>query len=177
MTSKNWHPLVRGLHWLTVPVMAACVGAMWLHEAFDKADPVRAQLVQTHFLLGLVLGLLAIFRLTARAFTQPPEHSMAPKHASLIKLAHLGLYGVLLALPVLGYIAVSGRGTPIEMLGVLSLPPMSVAKDTAHLAKELHEGLANSLLGLLTIHVGMAVYHTVVLKDKVLASMRGTADR
>ncbi len=174
--TKNWHFSVRALHWLSVPMMVACVGAMWAHEAFDKADPTRATLVQLHFLLGGLIGVLVVARLLARAATQAPQHDMAPKLGRLVKLGHLALYGLLLLLPVSGYIAVSGRGAPIDLLGMMSVPPLPVTKDTAHFFKEVHEGVANGVLALLALHVGMAVYHAVVLKDKVMDAMRGRAD-
>lgn len=177
MQSNNWNPAIRAQHWLTVLLMILCVGAVWGHEAFDKTDPLRAQLMQLHFLLGGAIGLLTLLRLATRAFITGPAHATTPTLALLAKLGHLGIYLLMLALPVCGYIAVSGKGVPINLLGLIEIPALPVGKEWGKAFKELHEGLANGLLALLALHVAAAVLHAVVLKDKVLHSMLGRADR
>lgn len=181
MQSKNWNPLIRAQHWLTFLVMIVCIGAVWSHEAFDKADPLRAQLMQLHFLLGGTIGLLTLSRLLTRAFVSAPFvaaplNSEAVMLGLLAKLGHLGLYLLMLTLPVCGYVAVSGKGLPINLLGLLEIPPLPVSKELAKAFKELHEGLANGLIALVAVHVAAAVFHAVLLKDKVLHAMIGRAD-
>lgn len=175
MENSTWNPLVRAQHWLAVLLMVACVGAVWSHEAFDKADPLRAQLMQIHFLLGGTIGLLAVSRLLTRASVKPPAIALTPVVARLAKAGHLGLYALMLLLPICGYVAVSGKGVPIDLLGLVAVPPLPVDKDVAKIFKELHEGLANGLIWLVALHVAAAVFHAVVLKDKVLQSMTGHA--
>ncbi|QDX80036.1 hypothetical protein B9N43_01460 [Denitratisoma sp. DHT3] len=176
MRNNNWPPLIRAQHWLTVLLMVLCIGAVWSHEAFDKADPLRARLMQFHFLLGGTIGLLTLPRLLTRAFVKAPVHPMAAAVALLAKAGHLGLYLLMILLPVCGYIAVSGKGLPIDLLGLVDIPPLPVSKDTAKAFKELHEGLANGLIALVALHVAAAIFHAVALKDKVLHSMMGRAD-
>lgn len=175
MQNNNWPPLIRALHWLAVLLMALCIGAVWSHEAFDKTDPLRAQLMQFHFLLGGVIGLLTCSRLLTRALVKDPVHSMTPVVALLAKAGHLGLYLLMVLLPICGYIAVSGKGLPINLLGLAEIPPLPVSKELAKAFKELHEGLANGLIALIALHVAAAVFHAVVLKDKVLHAMVGRA--
>ena len=176
MTSANWNPLVRALHWLGVIALAACVGAVWGHEAFAKTDPLRAQLMQLHFLLGGAIAALTVLRLITRATVSAPRHALPPLIGKLAKLGHLGLYLLLLALPLCGYIAVSGKGMPISLMGFVDVPPLPVAEGIAKGFKEIHEGLANALLALVGLHVAAALYHFVVLKDAVLQSMLGRAE-
>lgn len=176
MKSANWNPLVRALHWLGVIAVAACIGAVWGHEAFDKTDPLRAQLMQLHFLLGGAIAALTVLRLITRAVLTAPRHAMPPLIEKLAKLGHLGLYLLLLLLPLCGYIAVSGKGMPISLLGLVDVPPLAVAEGIAKTFKEVHEGLANALIALIGIHVAAALYHFAVLKDSVLQAMLGRAD-
>lgn len=177
MQNLNWSPLIRAQHWLTVLLMVLCIGAVWSHEAFDKTDPLRAQLMQVHFLVGGLIGLLTLLRLLTRAVTKAPVHAMAPVIALLAKAGHLGLYLLMVLLPVSGYVAVSGKGLPIDLLGLLEIPPLPVDKDVAHLFKELHEGLGNALIALVALHVAAVLFHAVVLKDRVLHAMVGRAGR
>lgn len=157
--------------------MVVCVLAVWGHEAFEKSDPMRAQLMQVHFLSGGLIGLLTLVRVAIRAFVAAPSHSMPPMVARLAKLAHFGLYSLMLCLPVLGYIAVSGKGLPINLLGLLNIEPLPIGKEAAKVFKELHEGLANTLLILVSLHVSAALFHAVVLKDGVVQSMTGGKDK
>ena len=125
MQQGNWPIPVRTLHWLTALLMILCIGAVWGHEAFDKTNPLRAQLMQTHFLLGGIIGLTTILRLLVRTLVKPPLHPMTPLVARMAKAGHLGLYFLMLGLPVCGYLAVSGKGLPINLLGLISLPPLT----------------------------------------------------
>lgn len=177
MDSKNWHPGIRVLHWVTVPVLVACVAAVWAADAYDKSDPARAVLMQTHFFFALCLTLLVGLRLMARAASRPPTGSTTPRFERGARIAHGVLYALLVAVPLTGYIAVSGRGVPIDVLGFFSLPPLPVDKHLARSVKELHEVLANSLLGVVAVHVAAALYHGFVLKDNVLRAMLGRAKR
>lgn len=175
MKNLNWPPLVRAQHWLTVLLMIFCIGAVWSHEAFDKTNPLRGQLMQFHFLLGGAIGLLTLPRLLTRTQVKGPVHSMTPLIALLAKAGHLSLYLLMVLLPICGYVAVSGKGLPINLLGLVDIPPLPVSKEMAKAFKEVHEGLGNALIGLVALHIAAALFHAVVLKDKVLHSMVGKA--
>lgn len=175
MKNLVWPPLVRAQHWLTVLLMIFCIGAVWSHEAFDKTNPLRGQLMQLHFLLGGAIGLLTFPRLLTRALAKSPVHPMTPVVALLAKAGHLGLYLLMVLLPICGYVAVSGKGLPINLLGLMDIPPLPVSKEMAKTFKELHEGLGNALIALVSLHIAAALFHALILKDKVLHSMVGRA--
>lgn len=175
MNTKNWSPLSRAQHWLAAVFVVMCVCAVWGHEAFDRSSPLRGQLMQLHFLLGGFLGLLTVVRLGTRLLVKAPKHEMAPGIAFAAKVGHLALYGLLLALPIAGYLTVSGKGVPIDLLGLVTLQPLPVSKEAAVLFKEVHEVLGNALVAMVGLHVAAAVYHALILKDKVLHSMLGRA--
>ncbi|MFN4343349.1 MAG: cytochrome b [Azonexus sp.] len=175
MKNANWPRLVRVQHWLTVLLMMLCVVAVWSHEAFDKSDPMRARLMQLHFLSGGLIGLLTVLRVATRAVVTGPAHAMPPLVAWLAKAGHLGLYLLLILLPLCGYVAVSGKGLPINLLGWLEIPPLPVSSGVAKAFKVVHEGLGNALIALVAVHVAAALWHALLLKDKVLPSMLGRA--
>ena len=177
MQNPNWPPLVRIQHWVTVLLVVLCIGAAWSHEAFDKSNPLRTQLMQFHFLLGGVIGLLMLPRLLTRALVNSPVHSMTPLLTTLAKAGHLGLYLLMVLLPLCGYVAVSGKGQAIDLLGWLEIPPLPVSTGVAKVFKELHEGLGNAFVALVGLHVAAVLFHAVILKDKVLHSMVGRASK
>ena len=176
MQNLNWPPLIRAQHWLTVLLMILCISAVWSHEAFDKSDPLRGQLMQLHFLLGGIIGLLTLPRLLTRALVKGPVFPMSPVVALLAKAGHLGPYLLMILLPICGYVAVSGKGLPIALLGLADIPPLPVSNEVAKVFKELHETLGNVLIAFVALHVAAALFHALVLKDKVLHSMVGRAN-
>lgn len=175
MRSENWNWAIRWLHWLTVWVVLGCVLAVWSHEAFDKGSVGRALLMQWHFVLGGLIGLLALSRLLLRRVLSAPVHGMSPITALLARLGHGGLYALMLLLPLTGYVGASGKGLPLDLLGLWQLPPAPVGREVAHVAKEVHEALGNAFIGLLGVHVAAVAYHAIILRDKVLQSMLGRA--
>lgn len=162
MKNTNWHPAVRLQHWLTVALLLVCVGAIPGREAFDKTDLLRAELKQLHFLAGAALAALVLLRLWTRFVTRAPAHdAMHPAVAAASRLGHAALYGLLLVLPPLGYAAASGKGVPVEMLGLVKVAPLAIDPGTAKSLKALHESLAYGLLGLIGVHVAAAVHHAL----------------
>ena len=173
MQNNTWHPFIRGQHWLTVLLMLLCLVAVWSHEAFEKSDPLRAQLMQLHFLSGGLVGLLTLSRVLTRQWTTAPTHNMPATLKSLAKAGHIGLYGLMALLPILGFVAVSGKGQVIDLLGLFQLDPLPIDKTLAKGIKKIHEGLANGLIVLIALHIGAALCHALLFKDKVLDAMLG----
>lgn len=78
----------------------------------------------------------------------------------------------MIAMPIAGYVRVKAGGFPIESLdawGVASLVPRSDA--LAKSAKAAHYAGALAFAGLVTLHIGAALYHAIVLRDGVFARM------
>ena len=174
MNPKNWPLGTRILHWLSALLLAACAVAVWSHEAFPKGTPERALAMQIHFALGIGLGAFALCRIAARLFTKAPSHPMSPAMQAAAKIGHAALYILLIAAPLAAYAALSAKGNPIN-IGFALLPPLPVNPELGKTLIELHEGLANALLGLIALHAAAAFYHAFKLKDQVLASMLGKA--
>ena len=86
-------------------------------------------------------------------------------------LTHWGLYLLLIAVPLAGYIGIS-RFPALEVFGLFTLPALAAPdKDAAATAFLVHAWLAWALLVLLAMHVGAALQHHFIRKDNVLARM------
>lgn len=100
----------------------------------------------------------------------PPLH-MAQK--LLAALAHIALYALMMALPVLGVLALESKGKAVHLLW-LQLPSL-VDEDTwlphALSLKNYHELLGNVLIGLVAFHFAFAVLHHVLRRDDTLKRM------
>jgi len=164
-------PLV-SLHWLTMLlIIAAYVIGILLDDM--HLSPLKLKLFSWHKWLGmLVLALLPLRLLLHRLDGFDHTTGLRPWEARGSQLAHAGLYLLMLAAPLLGWLQSSATGFQVVWFGVLPLPDL-VGKDKAlaDLFKELHEGSVNLLLALIALHAAAALYHQYFRHDGVLARM------
>jgi cytochrome b561 len=82
------------------------------------------------------------------------------------------LYGLMFALPIIGWAMLSAGGYPIEIFGDIILPPI-LSRDLAVFAtlRSAHTVLALLLFATFLAHLGAALFHGFVRKDGVLKSM------
>ena len=125
MTSRlAFSPTQRVLHWL----MAICIiGMLFVGVAIaSTASPDYPALVTSHKTLGILLLLLVLLRIAARLRNgAPPLPADLPAPMKLgARLSHLAFYGLMLAMPLIGWAMVSAEGYPIVLAGGLRLPPI-----------------------------------------------------
>lgn len=162
-----------GLHWATVALIALMFASAW--SLGLARDPEQAGLILTlHRSLGVCLWILAAGRLAWRltlAYLPPFPPAMPRAQQWAAKLSEYGLYLILLIQPATGLAQSLARGRPF-MLFVWEVPrAMTRDKALTRLLHQVHGLTAWSLLGLIALHVTAALFHRLVLKDEVLASM------
>jgi cytochrome b561 len=162
-----------GLHWLMLVLIAAVYACIELHEAFPKGSALREALKDWHYMLGLsVFGLVWVRLLLNLLGPQPlivPEPGKWPDR--LAKLMHLALYFLMLAMPIIGWLALSARGKPIPFFG-LQLPALvDESRALFRVFKEIHEVLGTSGYFLIGLHAAAALYHHYWIKDNTLRRM------
>lgn len=83
------------------------------------------------------------------------------------------LYGLMLAMPLSGWIMASAGKYPLTWFGLFDLPklPVTRADPLYELGHEGHEILGWVMLALVIFHVGAALRHHFVLRDNVLQRM------
>lgn len=168
----KYTPLRVGLHWLIALLMVAVYAAMELREFYPKGSVPREAYKAWHFMLGLTVLALVVVRLLARSAQPGPAALPAPalqRHASTF--VHLCLYGLMLIMPILGWLILSTAGKPIPFWGFQLPALMSVDKDLSHQIKEVHEFIGTAGYGLVGLHALAALYHHYVVKDSTLRRM------
>ena len=145
----------------------------------DKGEPVKGVwdattglLYSSHKFLGLVILLLVILRLGYRLTQGAPrsDPTVPAMFTGVGHLVHWLLYAVLLAVPVLGYLGIS-YGNYLDVFGV-HLPALTPEdKDTSKEVFELHELGAQILFSLVALHIGGALFHKLIRKDRVVERM------
>jgi cytochrome b561 len=161
------------LHWFA----AFAIAAAWLVGTvmgdLPRGAP-RATGIDLHFALGtLVLTLTALRLLWRLSNPQPDSPPGTPRWQDrAAHFAHLGLYGLMFAVPLSGVIAAWLGGKAVNLFWITTLAsPWTRNRAWEKAAEEVHEWLANGLLFLVAAHVAAALWHHFVRRDSVLRRM------
>lgn len=163
----------RVLHWITALVIGLMI-PLGVMIGNDWGGPLRNSLYGLHETLGALLIPIVLARLGHR-LTNPP--SPLPQNIPALQrfaahMTHVGLYALLIAQPLVGWIAMSASEAPVTVLGLFALPP--IAQEDRAFSEQLfvlHGLIGLSITGLVSAHVGAALYHHVVRRDGVLMRM------
>ncbi|GJE56925.1 cytochrome b [Methylobacterium thuringiense] len=161
----------RLLHW----TMAAMVLAMlFIGVAMVTSVAHYHALVALHRPLGIGILILAVLRLINRWRSPPPElpSDLPGWQRQAAHASHILLYGLMLALPLVGWAMLSAAGYPIGIAGSVVLPPI-LPRDPALYTwlRPLHTVFAYTLFGIILAHLGAALMHGLIRRDGVLGSM------
>lgn len=170
------------LHWIIAAGIIANVALYWLWETGDRGV---VQYIRTHKSIGVTLGGLALMRLAWRwrypAPSAPPHHQRWER--SLSHVVHIGLYVVMLGLPLSGWLMDSAWAEaahrPMYWFGTFKWPRLGLlmemepaARASAHaLLKTLHASLGYILYLLFALHVAGALKHQFLDRDRILSRM------
>jgi cytochrome b561 len=169
-----------GLHWLMAAmVMGNLGGGLLLEGLLDNADAgdlaVGRSLVRLHKSLGLTVLALTLVRLGWRLGHAPPPlpAHMTPLERGLSRASHAGFYGLMLALPLSGWVFVSTAEVlrPLAWFGLFEVPKLPLPRGLYGAAREGHAVMGWALLALLVFHVLAALKHRYLDRDDVLARM------
>ncbi|WP_371054641.1 cytochrome b [Rhodosalinus sp. K401] len=145
------------LHWLVVALIAQqfilkdAMSTAW-DRVTDGLEVGFDPLVLTHVAGGALVMIFAAWRLALRARRGVPRVIEASKlQGALAKLTHVGLYALMILMPVSGAVAWFGA---------------------VDVAAQGHNVMKIVLLALIALHIVGALYHQVVLRDETLARMR-----
>lgn len=176
-TADRYHITSVALHWAMLALFIAVYASINLRELFDKGSVPREGLKSLHFMLGLLMMALVVARIALRAKYPAPAIQPAPSagQAKLAKLGHLALYGIMIGMPLVGWLLLSAAGKPIPFFG-LELPALiGPDKALAGQIKEVHEFVGNLGYFLIGGHAAAALFHHYIKRDNTLLRMRLSA--
>lgn len=167
----------RKFHWWTVAFVAVLVplGVAMAYRGNDLNiwDNTTNNMYSLHKLLGFMLLWMIVLRIAyrLRAGAPPDEPTLEPWQKLASHATHLGIYALLLAVPLLGWLGVS-MFPAREIFGHFSLPPLApVNQEGSKLILTLHKAGAMLLVAMIAAHVGAALFHYVIRKDGVMSRM------
>jgi cytochrome b561 len=161
------------LHWL-VAVCVLTTAPVAIAMGRVSPGPTQDTLFNLHKSLGVLILTLMILRLINRLVVGAPiaDPEIEPWQKTVSSIVHTSLYALLLAMPIVGYIANSAFGATTPFFGLFNLPPI-VAKNDA-LSTQLftiHRWVGWLVILLVLMHVGAALYHYFIRRDNVLPRM------
>jgi Cytochrome B561 len=164
---------VIALHWLTLLLLVAVYATMELRGLFPRGSAERAAMKTAHYFLGMSVFVLTWLRLGLRIAGKTPPILPEPPLWQLLlaRAVALSLYGLMLAMPVLGYLLLNAEGTA-PAIGGLQLPLLIGAQPgLAETLETWHEGIATAGYWLVGLHALAAIYHHHVRHDDTLLRM------
>lgn len=172
--STTYTPIAKGLHWL-MAVMILSLLTLGIYMSDLPLSPQKLELYSWHKWFGVTVFLLVWLRLAWRVTHRPPAlpESMSPLMQVAAHVGHLALYGLMIAIPLTGWLMSSAKGFQTVWFGVLPIPDLlGRDKELGNLLQWVHKGLNITLMLTLAGHVGAALWHHFVLKDDTLRRMR-----
>jgi cytochrome b561 len=158
----RYKSIVVWIHWITAALVVAQVIVGFTFAEFLEKGPTRTEVFAWHKTLGATILILALVRLAVRLLNPPPPYpSDFPRWERFLAVwNHRIFYVLLIALPLTGLAAVSGRaedGT-VPLLFGLKLPAIpGISPDNEF--GDVHEILVFTTLALVVLHVGAALYN------------------
>ena len=124
--SGGYPPIFSFLHWLVaISVLTIIPVAYFMNRVAE--GPLQNNLYNFHKSLGVLIFVLMILRLINRlAVAAPvPDPTLKRWERALLAAVHGLLYFLLLARPIVGYVANSAYGASTPFFGLFELPPLS----------------------------------------------------
>ncbi len=170
--ATRYTPVAIALHWLLALAIVGAFG-VGLYMTGLPFSPARLKLYNWHKWAGVTILTLSALRLLWRLSHRPPADPPMPAwQAQAAHITHNLLYVLFFAVPLAGWAYSSAAGFPIVWFGVLPLPDfVPKSPELAETFKALHKFAAYGLALLVLAHVGAALKHQFIDRDRLLARM------
>lgn len=174
------------LHWLVAVLLLVNIALGW--GAGLLPNTLIRPVIETHKSIGLTVFGLVLLRILWRLSHRPPR--MVPMTAferGLAHTVHYGFYGLMLLVPLTGYLHDSAwRGAATHPLTLWGIPfprwpdllhAPEPARDAWHARLfAAHEYLAYAILFLLALHLAGALKHSLVDRQREFRRMLPGSD-
>lgn len=161
------------LHWLTAALTLVTVplGVLMVDMPSVQAT---FKYYSLHKWIGVTVFFLVCVRLVWRLQRPPPPlpATMPGWQQRLSGWVHGLLYALLLAMPLVGWMASTAGGFTIVLFNVLPLPaPVPKSQELNELLTSVHSVLAWTLVTLVALHLLAVVKHQFVDRDRIPSRM------
>lgn len=171
--ASQYSGIAKFLHWIVAASVLILIAA-GLTMNWVAQGPLQNVLYTVHRSLGVLVLFLMLIRLTYRLVHGAPPHepTLTVMQRVVSHAVHMALYVLLIAQPLIGWIATSAYGAKISFFGLFTVPDL-VAKDQT-LSEPLfavHFWMGLLITALAGMHIAAALYHHFIRRDGVLRRM------
>ena len=162
------------LHWTIAIAMLGLVGLGAWMVGLTYYDPWYNDSLALHKAFGVVVLVLALAKFGWRIADPSPGFGpeVRPHERAGATAMHWLLNGLLVLVPVTGYLISTSEGAGIEMFGWFEVPALlAVSERTRDFAIEVHYYLAYGGIALVAVHVGAAFKHHFIDNGSTLVRM------
>jgi cytochrome b561 len=141
-----------------------------------ELSPAKLNSMMWHKSLGITLLFLAIVRLLWTVLNPRPEFGTGTRPSLRIsaRLNHLGLYVLMIAIPLSGWLMNSAKNVPFNLFRTVPWPALIDANENlGDLFQWWHESLVSAMLVLFFLHLSGVLWHHFYKRDNVLLRMLG----
>jgi cytochrome b561 len=164
--------VAQSLHWVIVGLLVVQVTLGKIADGLPVGLE-RLIVMSRHKSFGITILALAAVRLAWRWIDRPPPLPAMPgwqrwaAHAS-----HYGLYVLLFALPLTGWLMSSAANRPVSWFGLVQLPDfVAPDKSLQEWMHDAHHFLIWALFAFVGLHVAGALKHQFIDRDGLLFRM------
>ena len=172
--NTTYTPIAKGLHWLMAVLILGLL-ALGIYMSDLPLSPQKLTLYSWHKWAGVTVFVLVWLRLLWRITHRPPAlpETLSPLMRLAAHAGHAALYGLMVAIPLTGWLMSSAKGFQTVWFGVLPIPDLlGRDRELGDLLQQVHKLLNLLLMLTLAGHVAAALWHHFVLKDDTLRRMR-----
>jgi cytochrome b561 len=161
-TASTFGLVSRYAHWITATLLLCLVPMGLFVSVLKDASPDRAEFLAAHQSLGLIVFAIAAVRLAWLLISPPPAPSpdLTPRERRLSRAVHIGLYGLILAFPLSGFLMSAHGGEAIQFFGWALPSPIDPGKRAASIFAVAHDLILPSLFYVVIFaHIGAVLKH------------------
>jgi cytochrome b561 len=175
-TEQRYGVVAVVLHWGMALLLIALVAlGLYMASLPDAGfDTRKITLILLHKQLGMAALALVMLRLAWRVGNALPRlvESLPDWQKLAARFVHLCFYGLMIALPLTGWLMSSAAGIPVSLLGLFDLPDLVPHDESLfHGLIVVHRWLGYALIGCIGLHVGAALGHHFIFRDETLKKM------
>lgn len=177
-TDSRYTIIAMILHWVMAIAFFLMLGSGIAMVNFEIDPSFKFNLYQWHKSLGVLLLITFFLRVAWRLWNKPPALPQSFKKLDVIgaKLGHLGLYALMIAMPLSGWVMVSSSvyGLPTIVFGWFEWPHISALSGNEivnTISKNAHWIMSWIFIAMIAIHILAVIKHYKVDKENLLTRM------
>jgi len=170
-SEQRFGVVAQGLHWGMFALIALQLAGGHVLDELPRQTAIRGFAYDAHETLGLIVLFLVFLRLSWKIANPAPVAAGSEWQKLAARAVHVGLYVLMIAVPVVGYLMVDAKGYDAAFFGWTAPDLVATDKDLAGRLKSLHEALAWALTAIIAAHAGAALWHHVIKRDSTMKRM------